>query len=222
MGLIGRECDGGAGIFEQFNSLRIVRLVIRTPKIQGICRDMIRNTALSWGSVSRWFHWILGVAILGMIGFGWWMNHAAARGDRLLYRSIHADIGYLLLLLMVLRLIWRGINPTPALPSDMARWERIAASVSHWALYLVTIVVAMFGWAMAGARAPTFSSWFGLFTVPQFTAVDKAAANAYEEWHILFAYVLLALIALHVLAAVRHHFVKRDRVTMRMVSGAAE
>jgi len=180
---------------------------------------MIRNTAMSWGSVSRWFHWVLGIAIVGMIAYGWWMNHIPPRADKLFYRSVHADIGYLLLLLMVLRLIWRGINPTPEPSADTSRWLRIAATVNHWALYFVTIVVAMLGWAMAGARAPDYSSWFGLFNVPQFTAVDKAAANFYEERHILFAYILLGLIVLHVAAAVWHHFVRRDRVTIRMVTG---
>jgi cytochrome b561 len=182
---------------------------------------MVRNTALSWGSVSRWFHWVLGIAIVGMIAYGWWMNHIPARADKLFYRTIHADIGYLLLLLMVLRLIWRGINPTPAMPSDTPPWQRIAASVSHWALYLVTFAVAMLGWAMAGARAPSYSSWFGLFTVPQFTSVDKAAADFYEDQHILFAYALLALIVLHVAAAVWHHYVRRDHVVTRMVGSEA-
>jgi len=58
---------------------------------------MIRNTSNGWGSVSRWLHWILALTIVGMIGFGWWMNHIPARPDRFFYRSIHADIGYLIL-----------------------------------------------------------------------------------------------------------------------------
>ncbi|GAA0002848.1 hypothetical protein BRDID11002_28490 [Bradyrhizobium diazoefficiens] len=77
---------------------------------------MIRNTSNGWGSVSRWLHWILALTIIGMIGFGWWMNHIPARPDRFFYRSIHADIGYVILLLTVLRLVWRVVNPTPALP----------------------------------------------------------------------------------------------------------
>ena len=75
---------------------------------------MIRNTSSTWGSLARSLHWILGAAIIGMIAFGWWMNHFPARPDRFFYRSIHADIGYLLLLLMVFRLIWRGLTrPRP-------------------------------------------------------------------------------------------------------------
>ncbi len=61
---------------------------------------MIRNTTTAWGLVSRAFHWILGLAIIGMIAYGYWLNHWAARPDRFFHRSIHADIGYLILLLM--------------------------------------------------------------------------------------------------------------------------
>jgi cytochrome b561 len=183
--------------------------------------DMIRNTRTGWGSVARWFHWGLALAILGMIAFGWWMNHIPARADKFFYRSIHADIGYVILLLTVLRLVWRTINPTPTLPAETSRWQKIAAHVSHGALYLVVILVAMLGWAHSGARTPNYSDFFGLFNVPQFTSPDKAAAGAYEDRHILFAYVLLALIAVHVIAALWHHFVRRDRVVARMVTDEA-
>jgi cytochrome b561 len=182
---------------------------------------MIRNTPSSWGSVSRLFHWVLGFTILGMMAFGWWMNHIPARPDRFFYRNIHADIGYVVLLLTVLRLIWRALNPTPALPADTPRWHRIAAHVSHGALYLVVIVLTMLGWAHSGAHTPDYSSWFGLFHVPQFTSPDKAAADAFEDRHIFMAYVLLALIVVHFAAAAWHHLVKRDRVAARMVDGKA-
>jgi cytochrome b561 len=180
---------------------------------------MIRNTTTGWGSVSRWFHWCLAAAIIGMIAFGWWVNHVPARPDRYFYRSIHADIGYLVLLLMVARLGWRIINPTPELPADSARWARIFARISHAALYLVTILVAVLGWAHSGAHAPDYSSFFGLFHVPQFTSPDRELARAYEDRHILFAYVLLALIAVHVIATAWHHYIRRDRVAARMVTG---
>jgi cytochrome b561 len=183
--------------------------------------DMIRNTTTGWGSVARWFHWGLALAIIGMLGFGWWMNHIPPRADKFFYRSIHADIGYVILLLTTLRLAWRAINPTPALPAESLRWQKIAARISHGALYLVVILVAMLGWAHSGARAQNYSDFFGLFHVPQFTSPDKAAADAYEDRHIFFAYVLLALIAVHVVAALWHQFIRRDRVVARMVTDEA-
>jgi cytochrome b561 len=182
---------------------------------------MIRNTTKSWGSLARAFHWVLGLTILGMLAFGWWMNHIPARPDRFFYRNIHADIGYLVLLFTMLRLIWRLVNPTPSLPSDTPRWQRIAAHINYGALYVVTILVTMLGWAHSGAHTPDYSSWFGLFHVPQITSPDKAAADAYEDRHIFFAYVLLALIVMHIAAAAWHHFIKRDRVVTRMVNGEA-
>jgi cytochrome b561 len=181
--------------------------------------DMIRNTSSNWGALARWFHWGLGITIIAMIAYGWWMNHFPARADRFFYRSIHADIGYAVLLLMVFRLIWRGFNPTPALPAGSPRWERIAARVGHGALYAATILVAMLGWAHSGSRTPNYSNWFGLFHVPQITSPDKAAAAAYEDRHIFFAYLLLALIVIHLAAALWHHFVRRDRVAVRMING---
>jgi cytochrome b561 len=180
---------------------------------------MIGNTTSNWGSVSRWFHWILGVTIIGMLAYGWWMNHLAARPDRFFYRSIHADIGYALLVLMALRLIWRGLNPTPALPPETSQWQRVAARINHGALYAVTFLVIMLGWAHSGAHTPDYASWFGLFRVPQFTSRDKAAADLYEDYHIYAAYTLLALIVIHLAAALWHHFIKRDRVTARMIDG---
>jgi cytochrome b561 len=154
-----------------------------------------------------------------MLAYGWWMNHMAARPDRFFHRSIHADIGYVVLLLMVIRLIWRWINPAPALPFDMPRWQRITARVSHGALYGVTILVAMLGWAHSGAHKPDYADWFGLFRVPQFTPTDKANANTYENLHIYLAYLLIALIVIHILAALYHLFARGDNVAARMVRG---
>lgn len=185
-------------------------------------RTMLKNTERSWGAVSRALHWLLGLAILGMLAYGWWMNHIPARADRFFHRSIHADIGYLVLLLMALRLIWVAVNPKPALPAGTPKWERVLAHANQGLLYLLTIVVAMLGWAHSGAHKPTYADWFGLFRVPQFTTENRAASRFYEHWHIYLAYALLALIVLHVLAALYHRFIKHDGVLERMIDGRAQ
>lgn len=180
---------------------------------------MLRNTTASWGGVARAFHWGLGLAIIGMLAYGWWMNHMVARPDRFFHRSIHADIGYVVLALMVLRLLWRVTNPVPALPAGTPLWQRLAARLSYAALHGVTILVALLGWAHSGAHKPDYASWFGLFRVPQFTSEDRANARLYEDWHITMAYVLTALVVVHVVAALYHRLVKRDDVMARMVAG---
>ena len=180
---------------------------------------MLRNSTTSWGGVSRWLHWGLAALIIAMLGFGWWMNNQVPRPDRLFYRSIHADIGYVVLLLMVLRLIWRGINPIPALPATMPAWQRVTAHVTHIGLYLLTIAVALLGWAHSGAHTPNYADWFGLFNVPQFTSPDKVWADRFEDMHIYAAYLLGALIAFHLVAAYYHKLFKHDAVMERMLGG---
>ncbi|MBN9585659.1 MAG: cytochrome b [Afipia sp.] len=182
-------------------------------------RLVTKNVPNGWGAVSRAFHWIMGLLIIGMLAYGWWMNHIPARPDRFFHRSIHADIGYVLLLLLALRLIWRAFNPAPPLPAGTLAWERGLARLNQALLYLFTFVVAILGWSHSGAHMPDYSSFFGLFRVPQFTSPDKTAARQYENWHIYMAYVLLALVVLHTLAALYHHFIRRDGVLVRMVWG---
>lgn len=192
---------------------------VRTNLIHPASYLMLNDSKRAWGKVSRALHWFLGVLIIGMIAYGWWMNHIPARPDRFFYRSIHADIGYLLLLLLVLRILWRLSNPTPALPAGTSVWERLLARTNQAALYVTTFAVAMLGWAHSGATARPYTSWFGLFDVPQFTTTDRAAAHMYEDYHIYGAYILLALIVLHILSALYHRFIRRDSVFERMIDG---
>jgi cytochrome b561 len=98
----------------------------------------------------------------------------------------------------------------------------VLARIKQASLYVLTLLVGFLGWAHSGAHKPDYSSWFGLFRVPQFTTENRANASDYENWHIYVAYVLLALVVLHVVAALYHHFIKRDRVLTRMLDGKAD
>jgi len=122
-------------------------------------------------------------------------------------------------LLMMIRLIWRWMNPVPALPAGMPAWQRWSARVTNGALYAITIMVALAGWAHSGAHKPDYADWFGLFRVPQFTSTDKASADTFENLHIYMAYALIALVTIHILAALYHLLVRDDNVASRMIGG---
>jgi len=77
----------------------------------------------------------------------------------------------------------------------------------------------MLGWAHSGAHKPDYADWFGLFRVPQFTSTDKASADFYENLHIYLAYLLIALVVVHIVAALYHLLVRKDNVTSRMMRG---
>jgi cytochrome b561 len=80
---------------------------------------MIRNTTALWGWPAKLLHWIAALAILLLLGHGWWMTHLAARPGRIAHYNGHAALGYDLLALLVLRLLWRWANPVPVLPDGL-------------------------------------------------------------------------------------------------------
>ena len=178
---------------------------------------MIGNSILRWGWPAKLLHWVGAILILLLLGHGWWMTHLAARPDRFAHYLGHAALGYDLLALLVLRLLWRWTHAVPALPADLAPWERLSARAGHIGLYLLMLGSAVTGWALAGTfRTPMTKDVFGI-PVPQIVASqDRALHNLFEESHMILSYLLAALVLVHVAGALRHHFVKHNDVLRRM------
>src|SRR5689334_14565527 len=163
---------------------------------------MLRNTASAWGWPAKALHWVGALAIFVLLAHGWWMTHMTARPDRLANYAWHAALGYDLLFLTLLRLLWRWLNPVPAMPPDSKRWERFAAHAGHIAIYLLLLAVSVTGWLVATTfRAPMTADLFGLEIPPLVTAVELSTRNMIEEGHEVLAYALAALVAVHVAGA---------------------
>jgi cytochrome b561 len=183
---------------------------------------MIGNSTTNWGWPAIVLHWIGAILILLLLGHGWWMVHMAPRPDRLAHYAGHAGLGYDFLALLVLRLLWRWTHAVPALPAEMPRWEHLAARASHIGLYLLMFATTLAGWALAGTlRGGALNKdAFGM-TVPMiFVSQVRATHDMLEDTHKILAYVLLALVVVHLVAALRHHFVKHDTVLRRMWFGS--
>jgi cytochrome b561 len=178
---------------------------------------MVGNTEATWGWPAKLLHWVGAILILLLLGHGWWMTHMAARPDRFAHYLGHAAMGYDLLALLILRLLWRWTHAVPALPSNLARWERISAQAGHIALYVLMLGSALTGWALAGTfRRPMNQDMFGL-PVPQIVASqDRFLHDLFEESHMVLSYLLAALIVVHIAGALRHHFMKHNDVLRRM------
>lgn len=180
---------------------------------------MIGNTQTAWGSAARIFHWIGAALILFLVVHGGWMTEFPPCEARFVHYSRHASLGYGLLLLVILRLVWRLTTAVPELPAGMARWERIAAHVSHGGLYVLMLVAAVSGWALAGTfRRPFDTTFFGLVRVPGIVATqDRGLHEQLEGMHGVFAWALAVLAIAHVVGAFYHLFVKKDGVMQRML-----
>jgi cytochrome b561 len=149
------------------------------------------------------------------------MTHLAQRPDRLAHYAGHAALGYDFLALLILRLLWRWINPVPTLPADLKPWEQRLASLSHVLLYVLMLLCTVVGWALAGtSRGGLNKDVFGLQLPFIYTSQDRAIHGMLEDTHKVLAYLLGALVLVHAVAALRHHFIKRNDVLRRMTVGS--
>lgn len=187
-----------------------------------------RNSLVRYGSVAMTFHWVIAVAILFNIWFGHYVHDMADDDpDHFALVQIHKSIGLTILTLAFLRLIWRLFDPPPPLPATMPKWEVWASKLSHYLLYGLIFAIPLAGWALVSSSPlglPTM--WFGLFQWPhipwlaELPRADKAALRPQLfEAHSILATVLLYVFAVHVLAALKHHFIDKDSVLKRMLPG---
>jgi cytochrome b561 len=132
--------------------------------------------------------------------------------------QVHISIGLVVLALIVTRLLWRTTHPVPAEP-QLPRWQRNASDAVHWLLYALVLVTTLSGWFYASARGWSLA-FFGFFALPALVAQGSATGRAIGEIHESMVWVLLAVTAIHVLAAFVHAFVYRDRVMQRMLFGS--
>jgi len=190
----------------------------------------------SYSGFAKVLHWISALAvivalILGVMiaNFGWAPvkgildGLVAMTGSKVgpiknqLY-DLHRSFGALVLALVALRLIWRLISPPPPLPDSVLPWQRAASHVVHGILYICLFAMPILGWlgtSLYGAKIKVF----GLFVLPELVAKDRAASSLVLGIHGWLALAFATVIAIHIGAALMHHFVHKDDVLKRMLPG---
>lgn len=182
---------------------------------------MIRNSQDAWGWPTIALHWIVALLIVTTFGLGLWMAEVPPRADRPYYFAIHASLGITLLVIVVVRILWAVLNPPPAAPAGTPPWQHAVARLTHVGLNLLTLVTIGFGWLLAGVHdTPIVPRAFGVVPLPSPVTLPRTAEDFLEEGHELVAYALMALAALHVAAALWHHYVLRDNTLRRMLGSS--
>lgn len=179
----------------------------------------LRSTDAGWGALARAFHWLIAVAILAQGVIGLTMVGMGVTPAKVRVFALHKSIGITILALVLLRIAWRLSERRPADPPAMPRWQRGAAHALHFALYVLILAIPLSGWWFNSAsNAPLV--WFGLFDIPSLTGGYAPAwkPRALLLHQVLF-WLLIALLVLHVGAALWHHFRQRDDVLRRMLVG---
>lgn len=170
---------------------------------------------MDYGGVAKTLHWAVACLLVLQFPLGWIMPEVAAGQMPPSLVRFHFSIGLTILGAMLLRLLWRSLHRRPPYPDDLPAWQRRAAGAVHGLLYAVLLAAPLAGWSAASSRG-----WpivlFGVFALPRFDALSMPApfAAAAHEYLVL---ALLALIGVHLLAALYHVAIRRDGVVKRML-----
>jgi cytochrome b561 len=167
---------------------------------------------------ARTLHWITATLVLINLPLGLVIaNDWGGPLQDQLY-NLHRSIGALVIPVILVRLVYRlGHKPAP-LPDDIPAIQQLAAGATHWALYTLLIVQPFVGWIGTSAyRAPIVV--FGLFELPPIWPEDRDFSDRVLFVHGLIALTIALLLAAHIGAALHHHFVRRDRILLRMIGG---
>ncbi|HEX8263268.1 MAG TPA: cytochrome b [Allosphingosinicella sp.] len=157
-----------------------------------------------YSRVAAWLHWIIAALIVVNLVLGFF-HEDFERPVRSAMMSLHKATGLTILALTLARVAWRLGNRPPPFDPVMKRWEVGVARAVHWSFYLLLIVLPLSGWLVVSTSGRA-TSWFGLFEVaPLPVTRAEDAHELMEEVHEILAYAMLALLALHVLGAVKHH-----------------
>ncbi|WP_333592635.1 cytochrome b [Brevundimonas sp.] len=167
-----------------------------------------------YSTIAVILHWGIALAILAQVLLI--TAHEATEGPMSReFVNVHKALGITILLATLVRIGWRIANPPPPLPQGMKPWEKTAARAAHLGFYALLLIMPLTGWAAMSARPRDIDFW-GLFQWPllPLTGADDDIFMQWHEWGMKAVYVLLAL---HVLAALKHHFVDRDGVLRSML-----
>jgi cytochrome b561 len=186
------------------------------PQVDRQLRMQFKNTTEKYGPIAQLFHWTIVVLIIAQFVLAQRADDLPRGAALLATLALHKSIGITILGLAILRLVWRWMNAVPAIPPGTPRWQHAAAKISHAALYALLLLQPLFGWMMSSARNFRVS-WFGLFTLPDLVSPNKQAYEFFHEVHEVLGTTLLVLAIVHAAAALKHHFIDRDEVLMRML-----
>ena|SRR3989338_3558690 len=177
----------------------------------------LRNTQDNFGSVAKFFHWFTALLVLLMLCVGASFHLFSLGSFFMPLLQIHKSLGMTLLVFMVLRLLWRWINPTPRFPDTMSAWEKFAARLMHALLYITVIAMPIVGMIMTISAGNLLSFW-GLLNVSiPWISLSNTLSQTMHETHEILAWIITALIIIHTAAALKHHFWDKNNILKRMM-----
>lgn len=176
---------------------------------------MLKNTITKYGLISTYIHWITAVMVFALFGVGFWMvdlNYYSEWNKTAPY--YHKAFGLILLLITLFRIGWKVKNIVPKELGEN-KIEKRLAKIAHLTLYGLLLVIMCSGYLISTADGLGID-FFNIVTIPSagrlFEHQEDIAGNVHE----IAAYILMAMVGLHALAALKHHFIDKDDTVKRI------
>lgn len=179
-----------------------------------MCR--LKNTRKSYGLMAQTLHWLIFVLFVGMFVAAEIMMDMEPGPDKWQLYGLHKSFGIVLLFLVFARISWRMANVTPEDVAGMSKWQSLAAHGVHYALYVAMLAMPISGYlmSMGGGHGITV---FGVWSVPDLVGENKPLGSLAHSVHHYTSLAVYGLVAVHLAAALYHHFIKKDEVLHRML-----
>ena len=178
----------------------------------------LTNTSNRYGLIAQLLHWAVVVGIVLQYVWAWRIDNTDSIRAQFSLVTTHKSIGMTILALVLLRMAWRAFNKPPPYPVSMKTWEINAANFTHALLYLLILLMPLTGWMYTSAAGYGAEFW-GLVDIPDFVATGERLENFMHIAHETIAWLIPIVVAVHVFAALRHHFTLKDDVLKRIIPG---
>jgi len=179
----------------------------------------LKNTQTDFGLVAKSFHWVIALLILGMVPLGFFMSGMENSPFKFELYGLHKSFGLLVFFLGLARIVWRFVSPPPPALATHQKWEYLLANAAHIWLYVCLIALPLTGWLMSSAGGYPVG-FFGI-EMPALMGKNESLGGIFYELHEAFVYSILAILALHMAGALKHHIFDRDRTLKRMTMAQA-
>ncbi|MFA5959170.1 MAG: cytochrome b [Tatlockia sp.] len=178
---------------------------------------MKQQAVVNYSRGSIILHWLIAVIVMIMLSGSYFLDDLPEQyiGTAFL---IHKSVGITVFFLMGLRVLWLWMYGKPKLPQTMSMWQKALAHTVQYAMVIGLFLMPLCGWIMSVA-ANKIPSYFGLFSLPlPWIEPSKALASFMKESHNTIAWILIVLIIVHIIGALKHHYIDKDTIFRRMVS----